>query len=304
VSFAFRADETVEQGVRRIVAKQLDALIAIFSRKKRMSQFKAAHEARKRLKKLRALLRLVHDAIGDKLFKEHNKLFRDAGRALSTFRDASVLLGSFDQLLDHFHQRPSSSSLKLIRTHLLKRRRELLHHESYSSQLHQTIKRLQTVKRDSRLWKLKWEGWSAVRAGLQKTYRDGRKAFQTAESNPRDNKLHEWRKRAKDLCHHLQLLSDIWPSKVKAMADEAHELADWLGDDHDLAMLREALARDGIEAIHSLIDSRRKQLQAEAILLGSRLYCQKPAAFVKQIHGQLPRDEFARIFFQCAPIGR
>ena len=305
MSFAFRADETVEQGMRRIVAKQLEALIEIFSHKKRMSRIAAAHKARKRLKKLRALLRLVRGAIGEKVFKEHNKLFRDAGRASSSFRDASVMLASFDHLLEHFHRRPSSSSLKSIRAHLLKRRRELLHEDSHSSQIRHTAKHLQTAKRDSRKWKLKCEGWTAVRGGLQQTYRDGRKAFLAAENDPRDTKLHEWRKRVKDLRHQLELLRELWPRELQMVADEAHQLGDWLGNDHDLAMLRETLANAvGMETVQRLINSRRKQLQAEAILLGSRLYRRKPAAFTKRIHDQLPKDETARNIFQCAPIGR
>jgi CHAD domain-containing protein len=304
VSFAFRADETVEQGVRRIVARQLDALIEIFSRKKRMSQFKAAHEARKRLKKLRALLRLVHGALGDKAFKKHDKLFRNAGRTLSPFRDASVLLTSFDQLLAHFHHRPSSAALKAIRSHLLKQRRKVMQGNHYLSGLRHAIKHLRSAKRDSRRWKLKCEGWPAVRSGLQKTYQDGRKAFRAAENNPRDYKLHEWRKRGKDLRHQLELLSELWPRELQMIVDEARQLGDWLGDDHDLAVLRETLAGDGVQAIEPLIEGRRKQLQAEAILLGSRLYRRKPADFVKRIHDQLPKDEVARNIFQCAPIDR
>ena len=51
--------------------------------------------------------------------------------------------------------------------------------------------------------------------------------------------MHEWRKRVKDLWYHCLLLQDAWKPVMSALADEAHELSDRLGDDHDLAVLLE-----------------------------------------------------------------
>ena len=41
----------------------------------------------------------------------------------------------------------------------------------------------------------------------------------------------------KDLWYHHTLLRFVWRPVMAAVADEAHELANRLGDDHDLAML-------------------------------------------------------------------
>ncbi len=46
--------------------------------------------------------------------------------------------------------------------------------------------------------------------------------------------MHEWRKRVKDLWYHVTLLQDAWRPVMSALADEAHELSDRLGDEHDL----------------------------------------------------------------------
>ena len=60
-----------------------------------------------------------------------------------------------------------------------------------------------------------------------------------AQKLPSAERMHEWRKRVKDLWYHLSLLQDTWKPVMSALADEAHELSDRLGDDHDLAVLLE-----------------------------------------------------------------
>jgi CHAD domain-containing protein len=56
------------------------------------------HEARKALKRLRALVRLLRPGIGRKVYRRHNELWRDAARRLSGGRDAHVLLELFAAL--------------------------------------------------------------------------------------------------------------------------------------------------------------------------------------------------------------
>ena len=90
--------------------------------------------------------------------------------------------------------------------------------------------------------------------------------------HPTDETLHEWRKRVKDLWYVLDILQPIRPAFTKRRGEEAHKLADDLGDDHDLAVLRQVLSdledRHGVHAardvILPLIDRRRAELQQDA----------------------------------------
>ena len=50
------------------------------------------HQARKRFKELRALLRLVREPLGDS-FQRENRCARDLGRALAESREATAMLG-------------------------------------------------------------------------------------------------------------------------------------------------------------------------------------------------------------------
>ena len=51
----------------------------------------------------------------------------------------------------------------------------------------------------------------------------------------------QWRKRAKDLRYHVELLEPIWPEIMKDLEKILHTLTDHLGDDHDFADLRSTL---------------------------------------------------------------
>jgi CHAD domain-containing protein len=138
-------------------------------------------------------------------------------------------------------------------------------------------------------WRLRHGGWKAVKGGLRRSYRRGRKAFKRAQEDPSTEALHEWRKRAKDYWYHLRLLQPVAPRTMKGHAKDAHLLSDLLGDDHDLALLRERLLEAepvlpvDVEAVIVLLDHRREQLQAQAKLLGDRLYVEKPKAFRRRI---------------------
>jgi hypothetical protein len=83
----------------------------------------------------------------------------------------------------------------------------------------------------------------------------------------------------KDLWYHCSILEETWKPVMKALAGEAHELSDRLGDDHDLAVLLDW----GAEPLEPLIGRRRRELQDEAFAYGARLYADKPKVFARRI---------------------
>ena len=132
----------------------------------------------------------------------------------------------------------------------------------------------------------------ALVPGLERAYRRGRERMREAEEDPSTERLHEWRKRAKDHWYHLRLVRDAWPQELEARADEVHRLTDLLGDDHDLAILAgEAQAAgeasDDRADLLAAIDRRRAGLKAEAFKLGARVYAEKPKAFGRRMEALL-----------------
>jgi CHAD domain-containing protein len=128
-------------------------------------------------------------------------------------------------------------------------------------------------------------------AGLKRTYVSGRSAFALAVATPTDENLHEWRKQTKYFWYQLQVFAPLGPGPVADMTEEAHQLADCLGDDHDLAVLHEraAQARDlfptaaAQRALLQLIERCRAGLQSKALQLGRQLYAETPAVFTTRV---------------------
>jgi CHAD domain-containing protein len=130
----------------------------------------------------------------------------------------------------------------------------------------------------ARAWDLDEDaGWDCIEQGLHSTYRRARHALRRGRKDRATEELHEWRKQTKYLWHQLQLLTPLAPGPIGELADEFHQLADYLGDEHDLAVLRERASGKLTE----LIDRRREELQDKAFALGERLYADKSKQWIR-----------------------
>ena len=268
-AFRLKQDEAVPDGVRRIARGRIDHAIEALAD----ASEEGVHDARKDMKKLRALLRLVRGEVGDKVFRREADTFRDAAGELSGVRDADVMLATLAELEQRYDAEvgPVRQALEAHRLRTTGGGRK---------QAAETAVALLTEAR-GRVddWPLERDGFEALAEGLERTYRRGRRDWRAALKEPSSENLHEWRKRTKDLWYHCSILEETWKPVMAALADEAHELSDRLGDDHDLAVLLDF----GAESLQPLIATRRAELQEEAFAYGSRLYADKPKAFVRRI---------------------
>jgi CHAD domain-containing protein len=293
MSLALKKDERIPKGVCRIVCARIDKALETLDGKSRTISDKGVHNARKRFKEIRGTLRLVRDELGEKRFRRENRTFRDAGRPLSALRDAKVLVDTLDGLLAHFNGRVKPATVASLRRALMERRRatrkEVLDRDHAVGQI---TRRVRAARKRVKNWPLEKRGWKAIAGGLRQVYRQGHRAMQDVRSDPSDQTFHEWRKRTKDLRYELELLQSVWPETIKPLAEQAHHLTDLLGDDHDLAVLREIVQEQSkdkpspdAELLFALIDERRAALQKEARELGRKLYREDDEKFVKRIKG-------------------
>jgi CHAD domain-containing protein len=291
-AYRLRRDEHVPDGMRRISRGQLEAAIEELDGQPNRKLDEAVHSTRKRLKRLRAALRLERAAIGDETYRRENTIFRDTGRRLSGPRDAAVLIETLDDLTDRFGDELPAEQVRPLRDRLAqdhkravaKLRLEEATLADVSGTLEDAHVRTAARKYDSR-------GFDALSPGLRRIYRRGRRAMQAARQEPSNEHMHEWRKRAKDLWHATQIVRPASPKRMKALAKQAHQLSDLLGDDHDLAVLRERVVKGGVAfeqpstrtALLAVIDRRRAELQREALDLGAKVYDRSPKRFVRSI---------------------
>jgi CHAD domain-containing protein len=233
--FRFRDGESVRDGVRRIARHELERILEGLD--KRPGTEDSIHEIRKGTKRLRALLRLVRDAIGEKNYRRENRAFRDIGRAFASARDAEVAEKSLEKLGADLRRGLAPRTLGSLRHALHARTREA-HEAAKNGRVAADIRRAvrKALVRLDR-WSHVPDKWSAVRGGLER----------------------------------IQSLEPIWPEVVQALAREVERLESDLGEDHDLAMLPAHVARDGVcpsehdrELVIALVDVRRRALQARA----------------------------------------
>src|SRR3954462_13703267 len=75
----------------------------------------AVHDARKRLKKTRSLLRLARPALRADAVQGRHRELRDQGRALSGARDADVMVETVDLLAEHNTRRVKRAHFMAVR---------------------------------------------------------------------------------------------------------------------------------------------------------------------------------------------
>lgn len=105
--------------------------------------------------------------------------------------------------------------------------------------------------------------------------------------------MHEWRKQAKYLWYHTQLLHTVWPPVLEAQAGELDKLGEALGQEHDLAVLRgtvlsefpRAGATATLRALEARVSEQRAALQDMALGVGRRVYAERPRAFARRLGG-------------------
>jgi CHAD domain-containing protein len=280
-----RREDSADEVRRAAHERALDAVELL--RDANADPVEAVHEARKNVKKLRAILRLVRPELGEATYDRENTRYRDAGRMLSDVRDAQVRADTIDALAVRFDDEPPAGGWAALRSALAGSDPRATDLEAVRAQAADAIAESDAAIDD---WPLGRDGFALLRRGLRRAYSRGREGYRRARTDPTDEALHDWRKRSKDHWYHLRLLRESWPEVIGAAVDEAHELADRLGDDHDLVVLGEyldthpeALASPQLEHLATLAAKRRHELQSEAFAYGERLYAEKPKHFVRRI---------------------
>ncbi|MAT96168.1 MAG: hypothetical protein CL608_03420 [Anaerolineaceae bacterium] len=279
--------KTVEENLRAVAYGQIDMALAELDDAEMSVQDKV-HQVRKRCKKLRGLVRLVRGTFSD--YKSENRRFRDAAAQLSQIRDAEAVIETHDDLIELFDDQIDKMAFSSVGDRLEARQEDILAEKDIDQKMAQLRADMVEARDRVQKWRLSEKSFAAIEGGLAKTYRRARNAMAEAREEPTPEKLHEWRKRVKYHWYHARLLREIWPRMMRAHINVADELADLLGDHHDLAVYREIVLSDPaaygdadeIEALIGLIVAHQSVLVEDAFLLGARLLAEKPCALVKR----------------------
>lgn len=281
-----RPGESGAEGARRIARAQIGAALRTLERQPLSD--KAVHSARKSLKRARAMLRLLRPSLGDQTYRGENAALRDIARPLSGIRDTRVLLQTLERLTRG--NRARRSSVRKLELLLDRKRTAIRSRLRRSGSLAAQRAALREAHHRAGHWPGEPHGWSAAAAGLRRVYGQARRARAAARADPTLASLHEWRKQTKYLWHLLQVLASPG-TPLAGQAARAHRLAQVLGKDHDLGMLRQvvtakltpATVRDGLLG---LIDRRTAQLRVRAFALGRELYADSAKELVARLRAR------------------
>ena len=293
MAYQFLADSTVEANVRRILDEQLDKAIQQLSETFQDTPEQAIHKARKHLKKGRSMLRLVQRSMGKKAYKQESSCLRDIGRSLAPVRDGAVYPVTLTTLLETYGLALDANGFSKLKENLVDSYQHSLHELSDRDQLIVTlIGDLKDSKDRLNQLTLNQSGWKAISQSLRQVYGQGQERFKTAYDDGDDEAFHEWRKRVKDLWHSTCLLKQVWPPIMDAFEAEIHQLAELLGDDHDIAALRHFLLNHSkdvvvkdvhLQVLLPLMEHRQSKLHHRARGLGQKLYGEAPKAFAHRM---------------------
>jgi len=262
MAYEFLSGEPVPDAVRRIYREQLD----------RIGVHLAAgevHEARKRMKETRALLRLVRGALGDELDVENGWL-RDAAHSLTAARDAEAMIETLEKLRKGTEDRQLRQDVGRAKRSIRARTRRI----GTSSMVAEGL--LAAAQARLPLQSSIPDRFSTIGTGLERTYRSGRRAFDRASDSHSPSDLHTLRRRVKDQWYQLRLLQASAPEVLEPLADVIKRLSDLLGEHHDLTILRDSLPRDRYARLLDHAQSRREELEKKALALVPFVFAEKP----------------------------
>jgi CHAD domain-containing protein len=286
--FQLKANEHLDRALQRIYGEELDDAIEKSRASSNGSLPRRVHDIRTDIKKMRAVLRLARPQIGARKFKSAYRRLRDAGRKLSPYRDATVRINTIDRLCALFFER--RREFPKVRAMLARGSRE--RRSKAAAACRTIVSSLRTARRGL-------DGLELSRTdtctSLHHIYKEARTAFRAARAKPERATLHKLRKRLKDLWYQLRIFGPLRPEVLDEEARQAKVLIDYIGENLDLAVIRDALtdrkwkedSRAEREALRPIIDAHRTRLEQAALDLCRPFFGETPAQFKKRIGGYL-----------------
>ena len=264
----------------------------------------AVHEARKSLKKARSLLRLSRGTLDPGERRRENAALRDAGRELSAARDAEVMLEAIDDLAERSAGRVPQATLRRHPPPPRGRARPGSAGDCIDSGLTaQVAEELGPVRDRIDDWPLRRAGWKALEPGLHRSYARGRAGLEQARSRP------DGREPSRLAQAHQGPLVPPAPAGADLRPGHRRRRTPRRPTSSRRAPRRRPRPgraarnpRDSageltvdLDAVFGLIDHRREQLQAEAIVLGAAALRRAPQGI---------RRASAPLLEGVAPAGR
>lgn len=287
MSYRLKLREPLAEGLRRVGLDQVE--MAETKLRGQEEPARAVHDVRRCLKRLRALLRLIRPGLEDDVYLREAKRLVDTGRLLAGARDGHVMLQTLRVLEARHGALPEDGNARLADALAAL---DMAAPDKVLAARNRAVKRLAGTRKFLAGPLLDTVEVRHVFDGMAKTYKKARRARRVCQRQPADESFHDWRKSAQQHWRHMQLLTRGWPEEFAARADEAKELSQLLGEDHDLSVLAsfarahaQDLPETAVAALQTQCSTSQQELRRLAELRGNRLFAETSKALRDRLAG-------------------
>jgi hypothetical protein len=288
MGFRLKSGQAVSTEVRRIVLRQLDLAASELKSIGDPESDEAIHVARRRVKKIRAIIRLVRPVL-EKTYRELEPDLRRVSRLLAPVADGQGVIDTLDELGRRYPKLLPRKTVAALRTDLLEREKRIDAEADSRGVLQRASSMLRAHRGEVMQWRLRAEGFEAIAIGLKKCVRRARNAMGLAWKNPTAAHHHTWRRHVKAHWFHVRLLEARCEDRLLPVQRRLETLDGILGEHHNLALLRDVLVEDcSLSRQESsrclrVVARYQRVLRQHAQLLGMRIYGEKPGRFVRRV---------------------
>lgn len=296
MAFRLKPNESDRKGLERVLRNELRAAMAELATPDLTDE--QIHEARKHIKKARAVLLLVRTSIRT----PHARTgLRHAARLLSPMRDAHALIRNSEELCEADPRVLPQRTCTAIHRHL--RERAMVVRQS--AERHAAVQRawcaLNDVRRSLSSWDWSNVGRQDLEAALQQSYRNARQSMKRAKRSADPIDLHTLRKRVKALWYALRLFAGHAPA-LRGEIAQLERIEELLGDGHNLFVLqtktRDRLGRDQRAVLADHLEKLQAQLRKRALARAIRFFDERPKQFgarLRALRRQMTGDQMSKM---------
>ncbi len=274
--FVLKNRESADEDIKRILDEQIDNAISRLETGFDDDFDESIHEARKCVKRIRAVLRLIRDDIGSDKYRKENFFFRDINRNMSDIRSITVNIETLAKL-----DSDDSLDYKTLIGHFTGLKQKIIYklcvEENRQAETLEMLRRGR--KRTGRIL-IKNKDFEILFLGLIRVFNQCLRSMNMAKNDPTAINLHEFRKKVKYLYYQSQVLEPVLPEKAVSVTPKLDKLADYLGEDHDLAELGDSLRGNPLitagssrpDSIYNIIDKARNDKQNKLFALAGEIF--------------------------------
>ena len=271
MAYRLKLREAPGDGFKRVGREQLRVAGAALAAGVAMPT--AVHDARKALKRLRALIAGAAPCLERGQAKQLRALIAATARGLGPIREIAVMRETLKRLSAHYEIAPAGAFDRVggaLEIHPAIGAGVAL--AAVRPSLGRLAKEFERITFDT----LTLPG---IAHAMGATLAKGRRRFEHAFETLGDEDMHQWRKAVQLHWRHMALVADAWPEAFSARVETAKRLSHLSGEDNDLATLIRFVdtCPDGVRAVDRAVVSavcrlRQGELRTLTRPLGERLF--------------------------------